>query len=111
MLFNFFVPIVDAQGIGLAKGGLEKSGRSFFQPEVAAIAGTVIQSILAIIGVVFLVIMVYGGILWLTSQGEEKKISNARGYIFHSILGLIIVMAAGAITQYVVNELATAALR
>lgn len=44
-------------------------------------------------------------------RAKKKKIASARGYIFHSILGLIILMAAGAITQYIVNELAKAALK
>jgi TRAP-type C4-dicarboxylate transport system permease small subunit len=33
--------------------------------------GTVIQSALSFLGVVFLILMIYGGFLWMTAQGNE----------------------------------------
>lgn len=93
-----------AAGVGTTEGLL-------FKGDIAVVIGMAIQAGLALIGVIFLVLIVYAGILWMTSQGEEKKVTNARGYIFHSILGLIIVMAASAITQYFINSLGRAALQ
>ncbi len=67
--------------------------------------GIVISTLLGIIGVVFLIIIVYAGMQWMLAQGEETKISHARSMIFQAIIGLIIVFAAYALTSYVVGSL------
>ena len=107
---SLFVESAHAWEIG--KTGLGKAGGDIFSGDsIEVIVGRVIQAALAIIGVVFLALIVYAGILWMTSQGEEKKIQQARGYIFHSILGFIIVMAAYALTSYLIDALAKPALK
>lgn len=67
--------------------------------------GSIINAALSIIGVVFLVLMVYGGLLWMLSEGDDTKIGKARGLIFHSIVGLILVLSAYAITNFVVGAI------
>lgn len=67
--------------------------------------GSIINAALSIIGVVFLVLMVYGGLLWMLSEGDDTKIGKARGLIFHAIVGLILVLSAYAITNFVVGEI------
>ena len=74
---------------------------------VQQFVGTVINGALGIIGIVFLVLIVYGGLLWMLSEGDETKVGKARGLIFHSIVGLIIVLAAYAITNFVVSAIIT----
>lgn len=91
--------------------GLKKtaeSARYLVDEKVVSVpqfAGTVINAALGIIGVVFLVLIVYGGLLWMLSEGDETKVGKARGLIFHSIIGLIVVLAAYAITSFVVGSL------
>lgn len=43
----------------------------------------------------------YGGILWVTSQGDKQKIDRARRTITYSIIGLIIMLLAFFIVQAV----------
>lgn len=91
--------------------GLDTSvDANWFVGDIAQIAGVAIQYALSIIGVLFLALIVYAGVLWMTAQGDEKKIGTARGFIFHSILGLMIVMAAYALTQFLITSLGSAAL-
>lgn len=71
--------------------------------------GLVIQAILGLIGVIFLIMIVYGGVMWLTSEGEEKKVGAARNMITQAVVGLIFSTAAYAITVYVTNALGGAA--
>lgn len=113
MVKDFFLSLLSqaAYALNLNETGLDvANGGLFGTKTIEEIVGLIIQSALALIGVIFLVLIVYAGILWMTAQGEDKKISTARGYIFHSILGLIIVMAAYALTSYVIQKLAAAAL-
>jgi len=64
--------------------------------------GMVIRIALSFMGVIFLALMVYAGILWMTARGEEEPIKKAQKIIMASIIGLIIVVSAYSITNYFV---------
>lgn len=64
--------------------------------------GLVIRIALSFMGVIFLALMVYAGILWMTARGEEEPIKKAQKIIVASIIGLIIVVSAYSITNYLV---------
>ena len=70
------------------------------KPE-AALEGKIslaIRVLLSLLGVIFLIILIYGGFLWMTSRGNEQEITRAKSIIQNSIIGLAIVIAAYAIT-------------
>lgn len=69
------------------------------------IVGDVIGTILSFISVIFFVLMLYGGFLWMTARGESSQVDKARDTIFGAIIGIIIVLAAYAITQFVFSNL------
>lgn len=77
----------------------------YAQADLATVVGKVILAILTILGLIFLVLIVYAGFKWMLAQGEEQKITEARNLIFNSIIGLIIVFAAYAISYFIINEL------
>jgi len=58
---------------------------------------------LSFLGVIFLLLMIFGGILWMTARGNEKNVDRAKTIIFDSIIGLVIIIAAYAITYFVTS--------
>ncbi|MCF7906395.1 hypothetical protein K9L04_00490, partial [Patescibacteria group bacterium] len=54
--------------------------------------------------------IVYGGILWMTSGGEEEKVKKAKKLMISGIIGMIIIVSAYAITSYLLNNLLGAAV-
>ncbi|MFH1522452.1 MAG: hypothetical protein ABIE43_01375 [Patescibacteria group bacterium] len=68
---------------------------------ISGIIGTIITAVLSLLGVIFLVLMIYGGFTWMTGRGEEEKMRKAQDIIRMAIIGLVIVIAAYAITQFV----------
>lgn len=79
----------------------EKAGYdSSVTPEPEILIGRIIQAILSFVGVVFLAFMIYGGVIWLTAQGDNQKVSKAKGIIEESIVGIIIVIIAYAVSSY-----------
>lgn len=58
---------------------------------------------LSFLGVIFLLMMIFGGILWMTARGNEKNVDRAKNIIFDSIIGLVIVVSAYAITYFVTS--------
>lgn len=86
-------------------GGLEetasKAGIAQSPASPDAVAGVVVGQVISLVGIIFLVLMIYGGAMWMTAGGDEKKIDKARSIIGAALIGLLIVVGAYAITQFV----------
>lgn len=67
--------------------------------------GTVVNAALSLIGVIFTALMVYAGFKWMTAQGEESKVDDAKKIITASIIGLIITLGAYSITNFVIPRI------
>lgn len=75
--------------------------RTDAKPEM--LVGQVIQAALSFVGVIFLLLMIYGGYLWMTARGNEEEVTKAKNLIKAAIIGLIIVLAAYAISIFVIK--------
>lgn len=73
------------------------SDANFFQ----TFAGKLIGVVLSFVGVLFLILMIYAGITWMTAQGNDQQVTKAKDLLINSIIGLIIIFAAYAITVFV----------
>jgi hypothetical protein len=71
--------------------------------------GNLIKALLSFTGIIFLVITVYAGVLYMTAAGDEGKVKKAKDMLVSSVIGLIIVVAAYAITAYVIDAIGTVA--
>lgn len=60
----------------------------------------IVQWVLSFVGVIFLILMIYGGFIWMTSNGNQESIQKAQQIIGSAVLGLIIVLSAYAITIF-----------
>lgn len=69
------------------------------------IIAVVIQAALSLLGIIFLVIIVFAGYRWMTAAGNEESIQKAQDSIKRAIIGLVIVLMAYAITYFVFNQL------
>ncbi len=67
--------------------------------------GQIIGIVLSFVGVLFLILMIYAGILWMTAQGNEQQVAKAKGLLINGTIGLIIVFAAYAITSFIGTEI------
>jgi hypothetical protein len=94
------------KGIGAAFPNVEKvaeEGSFNNTVSINSMAGDIIQLALSILGVLFVVFMIHAGYLWLTAAGNEQRVDKAKKIIFESIIGLVIVIAAYAITYFIVE--------
>lgn len=67
--------------------------------------GLVIKTILSLVGTIFLALTVYAGILWMTAAGREDQIEKAKEILKATVIGLVITLAAYAITAFVTTKL------
>lgn len=63
----------------------------------------IITMVLSLVGVIFLAFAIYAGIVWMTAQGNEEKVTKAKETLTESIIGIIIVLAAYAISYFVLK--------
>jgi hypothetical protein len=55
------------------------------------------------VGIIFLFLLIYGGIFWMTARGNESQVEKAKNIITNSLVGLIIVLLAYAISVFVIK--------
>ncbi|MAF24807.1 hypothetical protein CL634_04445 [bacterium] len=89
-------------------GTTSSTARDFHLAETVA---RVLKIVLSFLGVVFLALVIYGGLLWMTSAGNEDSVTKAKKVLTAAIIGIIIVLASFAITNFVVNQLTEAVVR
>ena len=70
----------------------------------AGIFQTVVNVLLFLIGAVSVIMIIYGGIRYVTSAGEAKGVESAKNTILYAIVGLIISILAYAIVNFVVGS-------
>lgn len=67
--------------------------------------GSLINVFLGILGIIFLLLVIYAGFLWMTAGGEEDQVSEAKKLMINGVVGLILILTAYAITGFVVGAL------
>ncbi len=65
------------------------------------VIGSVIQSALTFLGIIFLALIVYAGFVWLLARGRQEEIERAQKIIESSVIGLIVVILAYAISKFI----------
>jgi hypothetical protein len=81
------------------------------QTDLPTIIGSIVSQALGLVGVIFLILMIYGGFLWMTAQGNEEQIKKAKNIITGAVIGAVIVFMAYAITFFITETLATRTLK
>lgn len=86
-------------GIGQAKG--ESQDRQFDE----GVIQTIINIMLYIVGVLSVIMLVWGGISYTTSGGDSNKVTNAKNTILYALIGLVVAIFAWAIVNFVLKSL------
>lgn len=77
-----------------------------YDPRV--IIAEIIRGALTLIGTIFVVLMFWGGYLFVTAHGEQDQVDEGTKLIRGAIIGLIIVLMAYSITTFVGKRLPAA---
>jgi len=86
-------------GLSPEVAGNLQTGTGVLQPE--AVVFNIITVLLGFLGVVFFVLMVYGGSLWMDARGNEETVTKAKKIITDAVIGLLVIASAYIITYYV----------
>ncbi len=69
------------------------------------VAANFIKAVLAFLGIIFLILILYAGFLWMTAEGSEDRVKKAKGIIQRAVIGLAVVVLAYALTNFVFDIL------
>jgi hypothetical protein len=93
--------VTDTNGVGLS--AFNDIGLGNRDPK--RIASAVIQVMLGFLGVIAVILILFGGFKWMTAAGNEDNIDQAKDLITAGVIGLLIVLAAFAVSVFVLNAL------
>jgi amino acid transporter len=65
--------------------------------------GSIIQTLLGVVGVIFLILIIYGGVTLMTAGGDTTKVQKSKDIITKAVIGLVIIMASYVIA-YTISE-------
>lgn len=63
------------------------------------------NTILYIVGIISVIMLILGGIKYVLSGGDSKKVTDAKNTILYAIIGLVIAILAFAIVNFVLNAM------
>lgn len=82
---------------------------AFFASDFSVIVGNLIAAVLGILGVIFLILMIYAGLLWMTAGGNADNVKKAKSILTNAVIGLVITLSSYAIAATVLRYLQSSA--
>ncbi len=96
--------LVDTNGLSEISEDVRKSA-NLGTTTLEIVIANVIKTVLGLLSIVFLILILSAGIRWMTAEGNEEQVAKARKTLKTAIIGLIIVLAAYAITYFIFANL------
>lgn len=100
---------LDPEGSGLTTTGEAAFGagvKTESQTNIGVFIGTyILQPVIGLTGLIFLVLTVYAGIMWMTSAGDTKRVEKAKSILVASVTGVVIIASAYVIVNFVLTAL------
>jgi hypothetical protein len=73
--------------------------------DLNGIIQTIINVMLFIIGILSVVMIIFGGIRYVTSAGNKTQVDNAKNTIIYAVVGLVVAIVAFALVQWIFSSL------
>jgi len=105
-LFSWAQPssaaLIEGQSLDKLKGNtfVLKEASGLTTISIGYIIATIIRIALSLLAAIFLILIIVAGFQWMTAGGNEQKVEKALARIKTAVIGLIIVLAAYAITVF-----------
>ena len=70
--------------------------------------GELINIALSLLGIIFLMLTLYAGFIWMTAQGDAGKTKKAQDILRTAVVGLVILLSAYAISTFIITQVQSA---
>ena len=65
----------------------------------------IINGVIAILGIVCVVVMIIGGVNYMTSAGDASKVKKGKDTILYGLIGLVVCALAFALVNFVISNI------
>ena len=65
----------------------------------------IINGIVAVLGLVAVIVIIIGGVNYMTSSGDAGKVKKAKDTILYGVIGLVICVLAFAIVNFIIANI------
>lgn len=82
------------------------AGRAGYTNEPKSSEDLIIQGItlvLTFVGILFLILTIVSGFRWMTARGNEAEVEKAKKMLIQSTIGVLIVLAAYALSYFIIS--------
>ena len=89
-----------------AQAGAETARANGMPSDLIGVNGVftkITNTVLYAVGIISVIMLIYGGLRYVISGGDSKKVTDAKNTIMYAIIGLIISILAYAIVNFVIN--------
>ena len=90
-------------GYGLSETG-SAAGLPNRDVSLASQIGSVINGALGLIGIVFLILAIYGGFRILLSAGNPESVKKGRDVLIYAVIGMIVITLSFALTGFIFDQ-------
>ncbi|MBQ3476425.1 hypothetical protein IJH26_02890 [Candidatus Saccharibacteria bacterium] len=66
---------------------------------------TILNAVIGVLGIVAVIVIILGGVQYMTSTGESGKVKKAKDTILYGIIGLVVCVLAFAIVNFVIANI------
>lgn len=106
LIFATLASLIAIHTVSAATWGLELlQGTGLPNETPGAFIARVVSYVLGFIGILLIVIIIYGGFLYMTSGGNEKQTETAKNVLTYAVVGVVIIFAAYIIARVVISAL------
>jgi len=104
----FFVAKAALAQPNLGINSLAEGGVQLGQTDIRIIVARIIEVFLGLLGMIAVVLIIYGGWLWMSAAGDAAKIAAAKKTLINAVIGLAIILSSFGITQFIISRLISA---
>jgi Type IV secretion system pilin len=90
-----------------ATGGCATVGDSSADAKINSTMTLVIRIFQIVVGLISVIMIIFGGLKYVTSGGEAAGIGSAKNTIIYALIGIVVVVLAQVIVQFVLNRVNT----
>ena len=68
----------------------------------------IINNLLTFIGILFFLLIIYAGYLWMTARGNQEQVEKAKKITREAVIGLLIIILARIFTEFILSQVGSA---
>lgn len=89
------------EGIDLASG--EDCSGDGASTSISNLVGTVINILSWIVGIISIIMVIIGGLKFVTANGNAQSAATARSTIIYALIGVVVAAVAQVLVRFVIN--------